>query len=129
MAVIVIGGMITSTVLTLVVVPVSYLLFDRLTTGRSMRWIARKFFGVDPNQPVESLDDPLPAGPAGHVLQASPAIHHAPPAAHHAAPATHPIHHAPTAAVPVVVEDDEFAIEPDPVVIPSTLVKDPSDSK
>jgi len=73
MAVIVIGGMITSTVLTLVVVPVAYLLFDRLVTGRSMRWISRKFFGVDPNAPVESLDDPLPVhgghaggGHAGH---------------------------------------------------------------
>ncbi len=56
MAVIVIGGMLTSTVLTLVVVPVAYLLFDRLVTGRSMRWISRKFFGVDPNLPAETLD-------------------------------------------------------------------------
>jgi HAE1 family hydrophobic/amphiphilic exporter-1 len=47
MAVIVIGGMITSTVLTLVVVPVAYLLFDRMGTGMSMRWIAKKFFGVE----------------------------------------------------------------------------------
>jgi len=71
MAVIVIGGMITSTVLTLVVVPVAYLLFDRLVTGRSMRWISRKFFGIDLSAPAESLDDPMPArpahGPSGHV--------------------------------------------------------------
>ncbi|MCY1061158.1 efflux RND transporter permease subunit [Nannocystis sp. SCPEA4] len=53
MAVIVIGGMITSTVLTLVVVPVSYLLFDRMVTARSTRWIARKLFG---EAPAESLD-------------------------------------------------------------------------
>ncbi|MBK7828170.1 efflux RND transporter permease subunit [Nannocystis sp.] len=73
MAVIVIGGMITSTVLTLVVVPVAYLLFDRLTTSRSMKWIGRKFFGIDPNLPAESLDAPWAAGLnmsphlAGHV--------------------------------------------------------------
>jgi HAE1 family hydrophobic/amphiphilic exporter-1 len=76
MAVIVIGGMITSTVLTLVVVPVAYLLFDRLATGRSMRWISRKFFGIDLSAPAESLDDPTPAravpGPMGHVPSASP---------------------------------------------------------
>jgi HAE1 family hydrophobic/amphiphilic exporter-1 len=73
MAVIVIGGMITSTVLTLVVVPVAYLLFDRLVTGRSMRWISHKFFGVDPDAPPESLDDPLPvhATPSGHVPSTS----------------------------------------------------------
>lgn len=73
MAVIVIGGMITSTVLTLVVVPVAYLLFDRLVTGRSMRWISHKFFGVDPDAPPESLDDPLPvhAMSSGHVPSAS----------------------------------------------------------
>ena len=53
MAVIVIGGMITSTVLTLVVVPVSYLLFDRMVTARSTRWIARKLFG---DAPAEKLD-------------------------------------------------------------------------
>jgi len=66
MAVIVIGGMITSTVLTLVVVPVAYLLFDRLVTGRSMRWVSHKFFGIDPDAAPESLDDPLPA----HVMSA-----------------------------------------------------------
>ncbi len=58
MAVIVIGGMITSTVLTLVVVPVVYQLFDRMVTSRSMRWISHKFFGVDPAAPAESLDAP-----------------------------------------------------------------------
>jgi len=70
MAVIVIGGMITSTILTLVVVPVSYLLFDRLVTGRSMRWISHKFFGIDPDAPPESLDDPLPAHALAHDLSA-----------------------------------------------------------
>ncbi len=74
MAVIVIGGMITSTVLTLVVVPVAYLLFDRLGTGRSMRWISRKFFGIDPDAPAESLDDPTPARHT-HVPSASPSGH------------------------------------------------------
>jgi HAE1 family hydrophobic/amphiphilic exporter-1 len=69
MAVIVIGGMVTSTVLTLVVVPVVYLLFDRMITSRSMRWISHKFFGVDPDKPAESLDDPLPVAP-----EPSPAV-------------------------------------------------------
>ncbi len=121
MAVIVIGGMITSTVLTLVVVPVSYLLFDRLTTGRSMRWISRKFFGIDPNQPVESLDDPLPAGPAGHVLSAMPTAH----SPHAAVPVAVPR----AISVPITTEDDDFAIEPDPAVIPSTIVKPHTDSE
>jgi len=67
MAVIVIGGMITSTVLTLVVVPVAYLLFDRMTTGRSMRWIGRKFFGIDPDAPPESLDDVFVPAHATHA--------------------------------------------------------------
>lgn len=72
MAVIVIGGMLTSTVLTLVVVPVVYLLFDRMVTGRSMRWISQKFFGVDIDKPAESLDDPIaaPTSPAGPTLDA-----------------------------------------------------------
>jgi hypothetical protein len=83
MAVIVIGGMITSTVLTLVVVPVSYLLFDRLTTGRSMRWISRKFFGIDPTLPPSrstTRSPPVPqdmsSRPATHVHQ----VQHAAPA-------------------------------------------------
>jgi HAE1 family hydrophobic/amphiphilic exporter-1 len=123
MAVIVIGGMLTSTVLTLVVVPVSYLLFDRLTTGRSMRWISRKFFGIDPSQPVESLDDPLPAGPSGHVLSDMPAAHRT---SHAAVPVAVPR----AISVPITTEDDDFAIEPDPsAVIPSTLVKPHTDSQ
>lgn len=143
MAVIVIGGMITSTVLTLVVVPVAYLLFDNLTTGRSMRWISRKFFGIDPNQPPESLDDPAPVGPSGHVPAAMPApAHHAPamdmavdiadlaPAA--PAPARtrkQPAATKRTINVPIVTEDDEFAIETDAAAIPSTIVKPQPDSK
>jgi HAE1 family hydrophobic/amphiphilic exporter-1 len=78
MAVIVIGGMITSTILTLVVVPVSYLLFDRLVTGRSMRWISHKFFGIDPDAPPESLDDPLPAQIVAHHHAASAHSGHVP---------------------------------------------------
>lgn len=103
MAVIVIGGMITSTVLTLVVVPVAYLLFDRLVTGRSMRWISRKFFGVDPDAPPESLDDPLPA-PTAH-------------AGHHPAQPGGPV----PAASSFDDPDDEFPIDTDIVI--STVVK------
>ncbi|MFZ6180592.1 efflux RND transporter permease subunit [Nannocystis pusilla] len=72
MAVIVIGGMITSTVLTLVVVPVVYLLFDRMVTSRSMRWISFKFFGVDASKPAETLDDPLPTQAQAHAAAVSP---------------------------------------------------------
>ena len=101
MAVIVIGGMITSTVLTLVVVPVAYLLFDRLTTSRSMKWIGRKFFGIDPNLPPESLDDPLPVGGYGHAAHGGHADHQAP--------------------VSSASSDTEFTIDTD-IVIP-TIVK------
>jgi Cu/Ag efflux pump CusA len=45
MAVTVIGGLITSTVLTLVVVPVVYLLLDNMTHSRPVRWLGRKLFG------------------------------------------------------------------------------------
>ena len=93
MAVIVIGGMITSTVLTLVVVPVAYLLFDRLVTGRSMRWISRKFFGIDLSAPAESLDDPMPArpahGPSGHAPSDSH-LHPKVVVPTHVKPAAHP---------------------------------------
>ncbi|MCA9663321.1 MAG: efflux RND transporter permease subunit, partial [Myxococcales bacterium] len=52
MAVCVIGGMITSTALTLVVIPVVYQLFDRLVTGRVVTFVSRKLFGAD----LESAD-------------------------------------------------------------------------
>ena len=135
MAVIVIGGMITSTVLTLVVVPVSYLLFDRLTTGRSMRWISRKFFGIDPSLPAETLDDPLPAGPAGHVLAASHALPVEPVIHVDSAPLTARPRRSPARRtgdnLPVVVEDDEFAIEPETAAAatPPTLVKPTNDAE
>ncbi|HTM21006.1 MAG TPA: efflux RND transporter permease subunit [Kofleriaceae bacterium] len=44
MAVTVMGGLITSTLLTLVVVPVVYTLFDGFTHSRPMRWLGRKIF-------------------------------------------------------------------------------------
>ena len=103
MAVIVIGGMITSTILTLVVVPVSYLLFDRLVTSRSMKWIGSTFLGIDPNAPPESLDDPIPVGGYGH-----------------AQPGAHALHAAPASADPSA-SDTEFTIDTD-IVIP-TIVK------
>ncbi len=45
MAVTVIGGLITSTLLTLVVVPVVYTLLDGMTHSRPIRWLGRKIFG------------------------------------------------------------------------------------
>jgi HAE1 family hydrophobic/amphiphilic exporter-1 len=47
MAVAVIGGLITSTLLTLVVVPVVYLLFDRVVTSRLLLWVGRSVGGDD----------------------------------------------------------------------------------
>jgi hydrophobic/amphiphilic exporter-1 (mainly G- bacteria), HAE1 family len=44
MAVTVIGGLITSTLLTLVVVPVVYTLVDRFTSSTAVSWMAKKIF-------------------------------------------------------------------------------------
>lgn len=44
MAVVVIGGLITSTLLTLVVVPVVYSLLDGFTSSRPMKWIGGRLF-------------------------------------------------------------------------------------
>jgi len=44
MAICVIGGLITSTLLTLVIVPVVYTLFDGLASSRVVRWLESKIF-------------------------------------------------------------------------------------
>ncbi len=46
MAVCVIGGLITSTLLTLVVVPVAYSLLDGLVNTRPVKWLSRTIFGA-----------------------------------------------------------------------------------
>lgn len=46
MAVAVIGGLITSTMLTLVVVPVVYLIMDRITSSRALSWLGKKVTGT-----------------------------------------------------------------------------------
>jgi hydrophobic/amphiphilic exporter-1 (mainly G- bacteria), HAE1 family len=46
MAVAVIGGLITSTALTLVVVPVVYTIMDRFSSSGPVRWLGRKVTGV-----------------------------------------------------------------------------------
>lgn len=48
MAVVVIGGLITSTFLTLLVIPVVYSLLDGLVSSRMFRWMGRKIFGNSP---------------------------------------------------------------------------------
>ncbi|MCA9690856.1 MAG: efflux RND transporter permease subunit [Nannocystaceae bacterium] len=57
MAVCVIGGMITSTALTLVVIPVVYLLFERARGARVLRWIGGALFGAGAHD--EEGDDEL----------------------------------------------------------------------
>jgi HAE1 family hydrophobic/amphiphilic exporter-1 len=47
MAVCVIGGLITSTLLTLIVVPVAYSLTQGMIDSRPMRWISERLFGRD----------------------------------------------------------------------------------
>jgi hydrophobic/amphiphilic exporter-1 (mainly G- bacteria), HAE1 family len=46
MAVCVIGGLITSTLLTLIVVPVVYTLFEAMVDSRLMRWLGKKLFST-----------------------------------------------------------------------------------
>jgi hydrophobic/amphiphilic exporter-1 (mainly G- bacteria), HAE1 family len=58
MAVTVIGGLVTSTLLTLVVVPVVYTLLDGMTQSRPVRWLNRKMFGASAAaaDPIKSAD-------------------------------------------------------------------------
>jgi HAE1 family hydrophobic/amphiphilic exporter-1 len=50
MAVCVIGGLITSTLLTLVVVPVVYTLAEGFVHSRPIRWLGQKLFGAAPSE-------------------------------------------------------------------------------
>jgi HAE1 family hydrophobic/amphiphilic exporter-1 len=58
MAVVVIGGLVTSTLLTLVVVPVVYLLLEGMTHSRPFRWLGRKIFGKDHGAPAPAATGP-----------------------------------------------------------------------
>jgi HAE1 family hydrophobic/amphiphilic exporter-1 len=63
MAVTVIGGLITSTLLTLVVVPVVYSLFEGLTHSGPVRWFNKLIFGEQepkPPQATAATVDPEP---------------------------------------------------------------------
>lgn len=60
MAVCVIGGLVTSTLLTLVVIPVVYALFDSLTSSRILGWLGGKIFTHNPLNSV-------PPGPQEEV--------------------------------------------------------------
>ncbi len=61
MAVCVIGGLITSTVLTLVVVPVVYTFMDAMTESRLVKWLGRTLMPSSaspaPHQPVRPIED------------------------------------------------------------------------
>jgi hydrophobic/amphiphilic exporter-1 (mainly G- bacteria), HAE1 family len=56
MAVAVIGGLITSTMLTLVVVPVVYTIMDRMTSSRAVSWLGRRVSGGPPPPAVGPED-------------------------------------------------------------------------
>jgi hypothetical protein len=47
MAICVIGGLITSTMLTLVVVPVAYSLTESMIDSSPIRWLSKRIFGDD----------------------------------------------------------------------------------
>lgn len=60
MAMCVIGGLVTSTLLTLIVVPVIYTLFEALVSNRLVRGIERRIFGAS-SSPLVAPDSPLVA--------------------------------------------------------------------
>ncbi|MEZ4448907.1 MAG: efflux RND transporter permease subunit [Nannocystaceae bacterium] len=121
MAVCVIGGMITSTALTLVVVPVVYKLFDGLVTHRAMRFLSTKLFGQsDDSLSAASLPDidvevfvPPPAyrlyrSAEGHPAASSPrydarSIPELDPASSSSEAPT-PVDEAPSAVIPALVD-------------------------
>jgi HAE1 family hydrophobic/amphiphilic exporter-1 len=55
MAICVIGGLITSTLLTLIVVPVGYSLSEGMVDSRPMRWLSRKIFGQKPTETTSGV--------------------------------------------------------------------------
>lgn len=57
MAVCVIGGLITSTLLTLVVVPVVYTLFEGMVQSRLFRWLSATLFSTGDHPPVTTTAD------------------------------------------------------------------------
>jgi HAE1 family hydrophobic/amphiphilic exporter-1 len=71
MAVAVIGGLITSTMLTLLVVPVVYTMMDRFTSSRPVRWLGRRVTGVSHTVVDDGTEAPTPrpvgALPASYV--------------------------------------------------------------
>jgi HAE1 family hydrophobic/amphiphilic exporter-1 len=64
MAMAVIGGLITSTMLTLVVVPVFYMLADGFVGSRPVRWLGRRVTGVakvvEPHRHLEEVPREIP---------------------------------------------------------------------
>jgi len=63
MAVAVIGGLITSTMLTLVVVPVVYTFMDRFSSSGPVRWLGRKVSGGGPAE-----TEPVPVAVGAVVM-------------------------------------------------------------
>ncbi len=59
MAAAVIGGLITSTMLTLLVVPVFYMIADSFVGSRPVRWLGRRVTGVS-KVPPEALEEEVP---------------------------------------------------------------------
>lgn len=74
MAMAVIGGLITSTLLTLLVVPVVYLLFDKIASSRLVRFVTR-ISGLSASEgevPVPVHPGPAPSGPTDVTQPADP---------------------------------------------------------
>ncbi|MCC7383232.1 MAG: efflux RND transporter permease subunit [Deltaproteobacteria bacterium] len=61
MAVTVIGGLITSTLLTLVVVPVAYAIADRFTSSGPIRWLSKRIFGKEGAPAAHGEESPVPS--------------------------------------------------------------------
>jgi HAE1 family hydrophobic/amphiphilic exporter-1 len=71
MAVAVIGGLITSTLLTLVVVPVVYTFMDNWSHSRPVRWLGRRLTGTARDKRASTEDDPTVPHSVGALPRAT----------------------------------------------------------
>jgi hypothetical protein len=62
MAICVIGGLITSTLLTLIVIPVGYSLSEGFVDSKPMRWLSKLIFGDKPASTPKANTSTHPVG-------------------------------------------------------------------